>query len=402
MIHRFHISNFQSIREKVELNLRIPGTTPRMPCFRTSRSRSGLRLPSAVILVGPNGSGKSTLLNAMAETIHFMTYSYSNQSGNISGFLPFLSSETVRTPTRVEIDFDASWPKPDEDSVDSLLRYTLELERGETNPFAARVGREALYSFPKGRPRRLLERKKEQSVYVAKEVGLRPRDDRLSSIPENASAVSSLARMGVNSFREILKDIENAQTNITGTDSWMPDEDMVARAYRKREDLIEKVSNKLCRFDLGIKNISLQPVEGGESLLAFEHHGLDAPMSLPKESAGTWRLVHTLPSLDYVLDTGQLAIIDGLDSGFHTELSVEIINWFRRKEMNRKKAQLFCSLHNLSILDDLEKEEVFIVEKDRGGATCVHGARNVSGLKRGTSLQKQYRSGALGGLPAFG
>ncbi len=404
MIHRFCINNFQSIREAVELDFRIPGTTPEMPCFRKSRSRPDVRLPSSVVLVGPNGSGKSTLLRAMVETIRFVAYSYGNQSGNIPGFLPFLSLETLSSSTRVEVDFDAFWFKSGENSVDSLLRYTLELEREEKNPFVPRVGHEALYSFPKGRPRRLLERKKGQPVYVAKEIGLRPRDDRLSSIPDNASVISSLARMGVGSFLEVLQDINGVQTNvsITDPDPWRPDTQVVTHYYRDRKDLVEKISNKLRRFDLGIKDMNLQPTEDGEWLLTFEHHGLSTPIILPKESAGTRHLVHTFPSLNYAIDTGQLAIMDALDSDFHTELSVEIINWFRRKETNPIKAQLFCALHNLSILDDLEKEEIFIVEKDRSGTTRVHGARDVAGLRRGTNLQKQYRSGALGGLPAFG
>ena len=406
MIHRFRINNFQSIREDVELDFRIPKTTPEMPCFRKSRSRPEVRLPSAVVLVGPNGSGKSTLLSAIVETIHFVAYSYGNRSGSIPGFLPFLSSETLASSTRIEMDFDAFWPLSGENSSDVLLRYTLELERNETNLFASRVGHEALYSFPKGRPRRLLEREKGQPIYVTKEVGLRPRDDRLSpsSVPDNASAISSLARVGVDSFKQILHGIETTLTNIgsASSDLGKPDAKDLARFYHKHEGLIEKTLKQLRRFDLGIKDMNLQSTGDGEWLLTFDHHGLSAPVSFPKESAGTRHLVHTFPSLNYALETGQIAIMDALDSDFHTELSAEIINWFRRKEINPIQAQLICALHNVSVLDELEKEEVFIVEKDRSGATRAYGMRDVSGLRRGTNLQKQYRSGALGGLPAFG
>lgn len=404
MIHRFRINNFQSIREDVELDFRIPKTTPEKPCFRKSRSRPDVRLPSVIALIGPNGSGKSTLLRAMVETIRFVAYSYGNRSGNIPGFLPFLSSETLSSSTRIEVDFDAFWFKPSEDSADSLLRYTLELERDGANLFASKVGHEALFSFPKGRPRRLLERKKGQPVYISKEIGLRPRDDRLASIPEDASIISSLARMEVDSFQEILQDVEGVQTNISNTDPdpWKPDINAVTRYYREHEGLVGKISDRLRRFDLGIKDMNLQPAGDGKWLLAFKHHGLSVPVVLEKESAGTRHLVHTFPALNYALDAGQLAIMDALDSDFHVELSAEIIDWFRRKETNPVKAQLFCSLHNISILEDLEKEEVFIVEKDRSGATHAYGMRDISGLRRGTNLQKQYRSGALGGLPAFG
>ena len=94
--------------------------------------------------------------------------------------------------------------------------------------------------------------------------------------------------------------------------------------------------------------------------------------------------------------------MDALDRDFHTELSVEIIDWFRREDSNPHNAQLICSLHNLSILDDLEKEEVFIVEKGLNGATDIYGALEIAGLRRGGNLQKQYRSGVMGGLPTFG
>ena len=94
--------------------------------------------------------------------------------------------------------------------------------------------------------------------------------------------------------------------------------------------------------------------------------------------------------------------MDAIDTDFHPNLAAEILNLFRQPDANPYEAQLICSLHNLSLLDDLEKEEVFIVEKDREGVTQAYGARDIAGLRRGANLQKLYRGGALGGLPAFG
>jgi len=94
--------------------------------------------------------------------------------------------------------------------------------------------------------------------------------------------------------------------------------------------------------------------------------------------------------------------MDAVDREFHTELVTEVLDWFRRKETNPNNAQLICSLHNLSVLEGLEKEEMFIVQKDAAGATRVHGALDVAGLRRGGNLQKQYRSGVMGGIPTFG
>ena len=106
--------------------------------------------------------------------------------------------------------------------------------------------------------------------------------------------------------------------------------------------------------------------------------------------------------LDTALETGGLAVMDALDNDLHADLVDEILGWFRREDTNPRNAQLICSLHGLSALDDLEKEEVFIVEKDREGATRAYGVRDVEGIRRSSDLRKLYRSGALGGLPSFG
>ncbi len=403
MIHRFRVSNFQSIREDVTLDFRVPGTTPDLHCFRRSRSRPDVRLPTVVALVGPNGSGKTALLRAMIETIRFASSSYDRSSGgNIPTFIPFLAPDTKAAPTRVEVDFDARWLSSDTEEPDALLRYTLELERDSSNIIPTRVAYEALHAFPKGRPRRILERRVDSAVYISREMGVRPRDDRLASIPPNASAISALAKMRVGSFPTIAADIDNSQTNIVGPDPLRLDTETVTNYYRDNQFLVEKVSDKLRRFDLGIESMRIAYLPDGKPLLTFAHCGLDSPVVLLQESAGTRHLVHTFPQLNFVLETGHLAIMDAFDSDFHTELLADIFGWFRHEETNRNKAQLICSIHNLSVLDDLEKEEMFVIEKSQDGATRAQAARNILGLRRNGNLQKQYRSGAMGGLPIFG
>ena len=140
----------------------------------------------------------------------------------------------------------------------------------------------------------------------------------------------------------------------------------------------------------------------GQPILLCDHQGLDVPVVISQESTGTRHLVHVFPQLDYALQTGHIAIMDALDAEFHTELVAEVLRWFQRPETNPQGAQLICSLHNLSVLEELEKEELFIVEKGQDGATRAYGARQVQGLRRTEDLQKRYRSGVLGGLPTFG
>ena len=403
MIHRFLVNNFQSIREDVELDLRIPGTTPEMSCFRGSHSRPDIRLPSVVILVGPNGSGKTALLRAMKVTFRFAAVSYRHHHSDSTGeFIPFLSSETITAPTRIEIEFDVSWLDSGSGKANSLLRYTLVLAREGEPGLPPTVEYEALHAFPKGRPRRVLERSRDEPIYISRELGVRPHDDRLSCIPSNASVISALAEMEAGIFPEISDDIGDVQTNLYGSDPWWPDMETVTRFYQEKPDLLDKVSDQLQRLDLGIGGIQLLQLGDGQWKLVLDHPDLGTSLLLARESAGTRHLVRIFPSLRLVLDAGHLVVTDALDSGFHPDLSAEVLGWFRQERTNPRNAQLICTLQNLSVLDDLEKEEVFIVQKDQHGGTHVHGARDVAGLRRDGNLQKQYRSGSMGGLPVFG
>lgn len=400
MIHRFHVRNYLSIRDGVDLDFRVPGTTPDHPRFRSGAAAPGPRLPTTVVLIGPNGSGKTTVLRAITATTSFMARSFGYRPGEgILGFFAFKSRESRLEPTRIEMEFDAEWP-PFESGRGAVFRYTLELLRDEEIQ-ADRVGYEALHAFPRGRPRRVFERRSEKPVHVARGLGLRPGDDRLASVPPTASVIATLGNLGVASFAAMARDVGSVETNVAGAERWHLSDDLALRTYQNVPELTENVSGMLPRFDLGIQNMRVRELPSGPAL-EFDHHGLDSPVPLIGESAGTRHLVRTFPLLQSALDVGGLAVMDDFDVEFHADLAVEVLRWFQSAERNPRGAQLICSTHNLSLLDDLEKEEIFIAEKDREGATRAYGVRQIAGVRRTENLQKLYRSGALGGLPSLG
>ena len=95
-------------------------------------------------------------------------------------------------------------------------------------------------------------------------------------------------------------------------------------------------------------------------------------------------------------------VLDDFDSGLHVDMAGRMLHYFQSTETNPGGAQLLAAAHNVGLLDDLEKEEVFLVEKDESGATRVHGAQDVRGLRRVNRLYPKYRAGVLGGVPTFG
>ena len=402
MLHRISVSNYRSIRNQVSLDFRVPGTTPDKPWLRLPTARADLRVPAVIALIGPNGSGKSGWLRALTDTIHFAVNSYGNQPGAIAGFFAFASEEALAKPTRIEVEFDAPWVIARPEEPNRVYRYTVEFLRGAPNVSPDAVAYEALHDFPRRRPRRLIERRSGQPILVARDMSIRPSDDRLAAVPANASVLSTLARMGVNTFSSIVESLNQVQMNVTAINPIRLDDQTVIHYYRDNPGARERISDKLGRFDLGIERMDIQQLIDGSWGLAFSHFGLTNKIPLQGESAGTRHVVHDFPALNYALETGSMALMDALDNDLHANLVDEVLGWFRRDDTNPHNAQLICSLHSLSVLDSLEKEEVFIVEKDREGVTQAYGVRDVQGVRRSSDLRRLYRSGALGGLPSFG
>ena len=403
MIHTFSVSNYQSIREEVVLDLRVPGTAPDLPRFRQSAARPDVRLPSVAVFMGPNGSGKTTLLKALTE-IALIAFSASPAEKNnpLEDLLPFASRKTEGEPTRFCVEVEADWLAPGE--ARQLFRYEVVVGRDSTGLENHAFRYEALFCFPKGRPRRLFERGSPgEPIYVSGETGLKPRDERLKAVRADASVVATLALLNVPLAMRIAESMQLLviSSNIMYHGRWKLPTKMVIQMLTDGPELKDWVEKYIRSSDLGIRDMTI-PDDTGKHSVFFNHRGLDAPVALYAESRGTKRLFHLLPQIGFALDGGVPAVLDEVEGDLHVDIAGEMLGWFRSRETNLHDAQLFVSSHNVGLLDDLEKEELFIVEKDASGATRVHGAQDVRGLRRDTRLYPKYRAGVLGGIPKIG
>lgn len=400
MIHTFSVSNYRSIREEVTLDLRIPRTAPDLPCFRPSAARPGVRLPAVAVLMGPNGSGKTTLLNALTDLGHI-----ASSPTNRLPLLPFLSEDTAYAPTHFALEGEADFLAPGQDL--RRFRYELTIDRqqeanGEVSIF---VDREVLLHFPKGRPRRLLERRAPGApIYASKDFGLTARDDRLKGVEPNRSAVATLALVNVPVAARFARLMGNRLVyacNLSGNETFLPDTPTVTGWLESNEDERRWARTLVRRSDLGITDLGVVDSPGKKQIL-FSHNGLAARVTLDQESKGTRQLLHILPLIRIALIRTGLAILDEIDGALHVDMLAEILGWFRSRDTNARDAQLLISSHHVGLLDELEKEEVFIAEKTDCGATRVYGAQDIRGLRRDVRLYPKYRSGMLGGLPRIG
>ena len=328
-----------------------------------------------------------------------------NPIKSLMSLSPFFSPETRGKPTRFCIELEADWLAPGKSR--QLFRYELVLARDTSGFKGHSFHYEALSCFPKGRPRRLFERGNPgEPIYVSGEFGLKSNDDRLKAVRKDASLVATLALLNVPLAMRIADDMRWFlwSSNIVSHGKWEPSTETVIQLFEQDPELRAWVEKSIQSSDLGIQGFDINISHGiiGGKTVVFKHHGLDVPISLHFESSGTKRLFHLLAQFYFALKNGAVAALDEVDGDLHVDIAGEVLDWFRSRKTNPNDAQLFVTSHNVGLLDDLEKEEVFIVEKDGNGATQVHGAQDVRGLRRDARLYPKYRAGVLGGLPKIG
>ena len=404
MIHTFSVSNFRSIREKVVLDLRIPKTAPDLPRFRRSIAKPDFRLPSVVVLMGPNGSGKTALLDALVSTARVAGLPVLPEERHVPITLitPFFSEATAGELTKLRLEVEGDWLAPGEPP--QIFRYELVAEREAWDHNSERFRYEALSYFPKGRPRRLFERTGPSGpIHVSDEFGVTARDPRLKAVRPDASVIATLALLNVPvamRFADWMKTV-GTLTNIVHYESFQLPAERVAELVGKVPGLSNWLNARIQCSDLGISDVDVSDHDGKKDV-TFRHQGVDMPLGLYLESSGTKNLFRMLPQLHMALTQGVPGVFDEMDGDLHVDIVGEILSWFRSRETNSRDSQLFVTSHNVGLLDDLEKEEVFILEKTQDGATRLHGAQDVQGLRRDVRLYPKYRAGVLGGLPRFG
>ncbi len=397
MIHRIAVENFFSIAERQEMELKVPANSPALPCFRGSRANSDQRLPVTVGIFGPNASGKSTALRAIVSAASFARLSFKlDPAAQILSFNPYAHQSWWNLPTKISVDFDSQLAPEGKVSV---FRYELHIQNSAER-FANSVAYEAMYFAPEGKFRMLFERKMQEFTF-GREFGILKNDPRLHGIRPNASVISTLAQLNHKVSTDLIASSQGLQSNIIGVakaEGHMPN---VLGYYLQRPDHLAKLNQELSRLDLGLEEMRVLAGTNGPTA-EFSHLGLGCNMVLALESDGTKRFIETFPLLQFALDTGGIAIIDELDTEIHPFLIPELFRWFYSLERNPKGAQLLFTAHNPAILDELEKEQVYLTEKPSGKPTRIYCASDIQGLRRQPSLMKKYMSGELGAVPRIG
>ena len=377
------------------------------------------RLSERVLTVagiyGPNASGKSNVLDAIA-------WLSSAVAGSLRGWEDDIPRDVHRfgpgpvSPSAFELEI-----------VVDGVRFAYRLEVDD-----ALVLHESLDSYPERRRRNLFTREGQEIDFRRGFVGARAIQELMTPTTLALSAARRVADFDVKGVGNAIARMAflGPMRTISGMkrrkfhpgffgNSTMRlfiggSEDDRAVSVETREDrsLTPELRSALdlVRFaDPGIDDYEMADEaspysEGpGRRRLRLVHRVHDEPVAfdLDEESAGTRTWFHLLGPVLAALRDGRILVFDEIDASLHPRLSVRLLEIFQGPETNPRGAQLVFTSHDTSLLNALNRDEVWLTEKDSGGATGLVALAEFRGerVRKSLNLERAYLQGRFGAVP---
>ncbi|MXY39379.1 MAG: AAA family ATPase [Rhodospirillaceae bacterium] len=391
MLRKFRVKNFLSFRDWQTLDLTVAANAPDLPGrFVQSIPGSKERFPTFVAIFGANASGKSNLLLALTYVASFICFSQDDPPDQEILLLPFLGNGWDKDTTEFEIEIDLPF-----NVSGSRHRFFYRLV---ISPDRSRILEEELKYYPHRKSRRLLFRRG-QELQFGEDFEIGKNDPSIRKVRPNTSAISTLAYLNHPVSENLVHSLKSIDTNLSGVLKERENQkEKSALLYQIRPQMRKVLVDILENFDTGIEGVEFRSTENGRSPY-FRHRNIAEEIPYEFESHGTKRIFSLFPILYDVLDLGGIAVIDELDNAIHSVLLPEIVDLFVDPVRNPNNAQLIAACQNPSILQHLEKEEVFFAEKGDDGATEIYGLKDIRGVRRESNIYANYLAGAFGGVP---
>lgn len=164
--------------------------------------------------------------------------------------------------------------------------------------------------------------------------------------------------------------------------------------------------------DLGIQDVVIDEQEipfssSGETRtqrrlrLVHRSGGNSAPLDFSAESEGTKTWFGLIGPVLTALRSGSIVILDEFDAGLHPTLSAELLRVFQSRVTNPYGAQLIFTSHDTSLLNHLNRDEVWLTEKRLDGSTRLGALAEFAGerVRKSQNLENAYLHGRFGALP---
>ncbi|EWM17912.1 ATP/GTP-binding protein [Kutzneria sp. 744] len=411
MLIRFEVSNFRSIAAPVELTM--VAVDQDRPAAREQSMLGESLLPVAAIY-GPNASGKSNLIAAVAWLQQAVQYSL----------------QTWEDVIPVEPFAFGAWPG---EASEFAIEYMVEGVRFEYSLILDRksVQYEGLFHYPEKKRRRVFEREGSELKFQRGLGGLSGTRELLTERTLALSAARRFDARVVSDFARKIIEISvlsprtrysrklrgNPMLYMDGrrvrvrrrpallTEYWFQEglqpslfsDDELGGSDRQRALALLRLA------DLGIDDVIVESDENGVEQVRLIHNTTAGrvPFDFGVESEGTRTWFELIGPVLTALREGATVLFDELDASLHPTLSAQLIDLFHDPATNPRGAQLVFTSHDTSLLNHLNRDEVWLTEKNPDGSTRLGALADFAGerVRKSQNLENAYLHGRFGALP---
>ena len=395
MLCQFTVKNYKSIRDEMTFDMQAAAISEHEN--NIIRDKDGeLFLPISAIY-GPNGGGKSNVLEAMhtlASKVLRPLYATGDKEERI--FLqkrlliePFaFSKETKSQPTEFEIFFRTEIAE---------YRYKLHIMKDVVNYESLdRV------KLDTGRRSALFERDTE-------EISLKGVFSKLKASEDLSATLPLLSYLGITYKKnEVVKDVLDWFEYGIDFLNYGNSIEELRMAVSNSEDVKQLMLDMIQEMDLDIVDFRVVEDENDRIDVYTKHlvDGYETELNLLEESSGTRKLFGLMPFIAGCLLTGTVLVIDVLDAKIHPVLLRHIIMMFNDMSINKKKAQLIFTSHDLSTMNNevFRRDEIWFVAKGNAQNSKLYSLvefKNEKGesVRKDAKFDKQYLEGKYGADP---
>lgn len=394
MLCQFTVKNYKSIRDEVTFDMQAAAISEHED--RIIRDKDGeIFLPVSAIY-GPNGGGKSNVLEALHTlAVKVLRPLYATGDNEERIFLqkkmiiePFaFSEETKSEPTEFEIFFRTELAE---------YRYILHVKREVV--VYERLDR---VKMDTGRRSALFER--------GEEIMLKGAFAKLKISDELSETLPLLSYLGITYKKnEVVKDVlEWLEYRIDFLNYGNPMEEL-RMAVSSSEAVKHLMLQMIQEMDLDIVDFRVVKDENDRIDVYTKHMVGDreTELNLLEESSGTKKLFGLMPFIADSLLSGTTLVIDELDAKIHPVLLRYIIMMFSNMSINKKKAQLIFTSHDLSTMNSevFRRDEIWFVAKGNSQNSQLYSLvefKNEKGesVRKDAKFDKQYLEGKYGADP---
>ena len=409
MIHSITIKNFFSIGDEINLNFDAKAGHINAPELYIDAPLDK-KTTKIAFIGGPNASGKSNILKALSFIKDKLTLQLSPNDRPMFKYITFLGKNTD-SDSQINVKFSLDKKRIYEYRMKfNYVRY-LDESLIITEKVSKRSSSNEVFTRHWDGKKYIVVTNKDFIPTIHKMVEL----DELLDTGNNRFNSFVAMMSNYDAVDGVLREVADFWNNlVTDVVAFGPSDSVTVSANRVLEkcnenaDFKEKFESILKHMDIGYESIFKYQPPRDDAMAAYGilHSYPDSQpfnILITVESSGTQRLITVIDKIVSALSVpkGGVAVLDDLDAFIHPDLYEKIVDYFASPALNRNDTQLILCSHNYTTLNMLDKQQIFLVERDDKGMTDAWRLDEVEGVQARENFYERYMAGAYGAVPKW-